>query len=74
MNRHKLNGIVEFVRARGVMADPLGRDIDMDSVLTAYGLNELLTRHEQILVKHELTQIYDAQRFIAQLELSQQKH
>ena len=69
MNVYKLRGIVELVRSQGALVDQFGRESDLDNVMSRFDLDRLLSLHEQILVKHELQAVMDADAFMFRLRL-----
>ena len=73
MNPYKLRRTVELIYAEGALIDYLGQPVDLDEVMRCYGLDEMLTKHEQILVQRELAEMREADLFIERVKLARQQ-
>ena len=74
MNRHKLRRIVEFLAEECDLVDYMDRDVNLDNIMTAYALDEILTKHELIMVKLELADVREADKTIRRLKLAKHQH
>ncbi len=73
MNIHKIRYILDFIRRQGKLpTDEFGQILSAHDLLAWFGLNECLTRSEQLCIEKELVAIVKAELSIEKLKQLQQ--
>jgi len=71
MNWYKQQQVSEFIRSRGGLpVDGTGRTLSADEVLAWFGLDEVLTVHEQMQWKEAISAMIEAEAFLERLRLT----
>ncbi len=71
MNRYKLEAIIKMVRDQGRLpTDQWDEVLEGDDLLVWFGLDNVLTANEKVLVKMELAALADAEACMDQLRVS----
>ena len=74
MNRYKQQQVMEFIRSHGGLpVDGTGRTLSADEVLAWFGLDEVLTAHEQSEWKQEIAAMLEVEAFMEKLRLTSQQ-
>ena len=73
MNIYKLRKIIDLIRNQGKLpTDEFGQILSIDDLMGWFGLTELLTKHEQICVRKELTAMVEAELALERLKQLEQ--
>lgn len=70
MNIYKIRAIVDHIRSHGGLpTDDFGNIREMNEIIAWFGLTKLLSQEEELVLKHELRMITEAQLLTDQLKL-----
>ena len=75
MNIYKIRSIVEWIRGQGKLPrDAYDQALSVDELMGWFGLNECLSRGEQVYMRRELVSMIEAELLLAGLKLSELIH
>ena len=73
MNIHKIRYILDFIRRQGRLPmDEFGQFLSVHDLVVWFGLNECLTRGEQLCIKKELAAMVEAELAVERLKQLEQ--
>ena len=75
MNIYKLRKIIDWIRRQGRLpTDEFGQILSIDDLMGWFGLNECLTRAEQLCIKKELKSMVEAELAVERLKQLEQEY
>ncbi|MHC4103331.1 MAG: hypothetical protein ACYSR9_00215 [Planctomycetota bacterium] len=75
MNIYALRNIVNLIRSYGKLpTDQFGQILSIDDLMGWFGLTELLTKHEQVCIRKELTAMVEAELAVEKIKQLEQNY
>ena len=69
MNIYKLRKIIDWIRRQGRLpTDEFGQILSVDDLMGWFGLTGLLTKHEKVCIRKELTSMVEAELVVERLK------